>query len=70
MIANCHQVLYFKDSVDRKKYSFLKQHYEQMMPELQQFHPRVCSFFTVFVSFYLFKFRQEEITGVHDFHVL
>ena len=38
MIANSRQILYFADSLGRKKYSFLKQHYEQMMPEPLQSH--------------------------------
>ena len=70
MIANSRQKLYFADSLGRKKYSFLKQHYEQMMPEPLQSHPRVCGFYTIYVAFHLFKFRQEEITGVHDVNVL
>ena len=65
MIANSPQMLYFADSLGRKKYSFLKQHYEQMMPEPLQSHPSVCGF----AAFDLFKFRQEEITGVQDVNV-
>ena len=70
MVANSRQKLYFADSLRRKKYSFLKQHYEQMMPEPLQSHPIVCGFFTIYAAFHLFKFRQEEITGVHDVNVL
>ena len=70
MIANSCQKLYFADSRGRKKYSFLKQHYEQMMPEPPQSHPSVCGFYTIYAAFHLFKFRQEEITGVHDVNVL
>ena len=44
MIANSCQVLYFVDPLGRKKYSFLKQHYVQMMPEPLQSHPSVCGF--------------------------
>ena len=33
MITNSRQILYFAGSLGRKKYIFLKQHYEQMMPE-------------------------------------
>ena len=69
-IANSRQKLYFADSLGRKKYSFLKQQYEQMMPEPLQYHPSVCGFYTIYAAFYLFKFRQEEITGVHDVNVL
>ena len=70
MIANSRHKLYFADSLGRKKYSFLKQQYEQMMPEPLQSHPSVGGFYTIYAAFYLFKFRQEEITGVHDVNVL
>ena len=70
MIANSCQKLYFADSLGRKKYSFLKQQYEQIMPEPLQSHPSVCRFYTIYEAFHLFKFRQEEITGVHDVNVL
>ena len=70
MIANSRQKLYFADSLGRKKYSFLKQQYEQMMPEPLKSHPSVCGFYTIYAAFHLFKFRQEEITGVHDVNVL
>ena len=65
MIANSREILHFADSLGRKKYSFLKQHYEQMMPEPLQSHPSVCGFYRIYAAFQLFKFRQEEITGVH-----
>ena len=70
IIANFPQKLYFADSHGRKKYSFLKQQYEQMMPEPLQSHPSVFGFYTIYAAFLLFKFRQEEITGVHDVNVL
>ena len=70
MIANTRQKLYFADSIGRKKYSFLKQQYEQVMPDPLQSHPSVCGFYTIYAAFHLFKFRQEEITGVHDVNVL
>ena len=70
MIGNSCQILYFADSVGRKKYSFVKQQYEQMMPERLQSHPGVCGFYTIYAAFQLFKFGQEEITGVHDVDVL
>ena len=70
MIANSRPKLYFADSLGRKKHSFLKQQYEQMMPEPLQSHPSVCGFYTIYAAFHLFKFRQEEITGVHDVIVL
>ena len=62
LIANSRQKLYFADSLGRKKYSFLKQHYEQMMPEPLQSHLSVCGFYTIYAAFHLFKFGQEEIT--------
>ena len=70
MIANSCQKMYFEDSFVRKRYSFLKQRYEQMMPEPVQSHPSVCGFYTIYAAFHLFHFRQEEITGVHDVNVL
>ena len=70
MIANSGQKLYFADSLGRKKYSLPWQHYEQMMPEPLQSHPSVCGFYTIYAAFHLFKFRQEETTGVHDVTVL
>ena len=41
LIANSRQNLYLADSLGRKKYSFVKQQYEQMMPEPLQSHPSV-----------------------------
>ena len=70
MIANSCQKLYFAGSLGRKKYSFLKQHYEPMMPDPLQSHPSVRGFYTTYAAFHLFKLRQEEITGVHDVIVL
>ena len=70
MIANSRQLLYFADSLGRKKYSYLKQQSEQMMPDSLQSLPSVCGFFTIYAAFYLFKFRQQEFTGVHDVNVL
>ena len=70
MIANFRQKLYFAESLGRKKFSFLKQQYEQMMPEPLQSHPGVCGFYTIYETFHLFKFRQEEIIGIHVVNVL
>ena len=70
MIANFTHELYFADSPGCKGYSFLKQHYKQMMPTPLQSHPSVCGFYTIYAAFHLFKFRQEEITGVHDVNLL
>ena len=70
MIANFRHELYFADSLGCKGYSFLKQHYRQMMPAPLQSLPSVCGFYTKYAAFHLFKFRQEEITAVHDVNVL
>ena len=70
MTANSRQKLYFADSLGRKKYSFFKQQYEQMMPGPLQSHPSVSGFYTIYAAFHLFKFRQAEITGVHAVNVL
>ena len=70
MIAKSRQILFFADSLGSKKYSFLKQQYEQMMPEPLKSQPSVCGFYTMYAAFHHFKFRQDEITGVHDVKVL
>ena len=70
MIATSCQILHFPDSLGRKMYSLLKQQYEQMMPEPLQSHTSVRGFYTIYAAFHHFKFRQEEITGVHDVNVL
>ena len=62
MTANSCQKQYFADSLVLKKYNFLKQQYEQMMPQPPQSHLSVCGFYTIYAAFHLFKFRQEEIT--------
>ena len=71
MIANFRHELYFLDSLGCKGYRFLNnQHHKQMMPARLQSHPSVCGFYTIYTAFRLFKFRKEEITGVHDVNVL
>ena len=71
IIANLWQELNFADFLGCKGYSFLNnQHYKQMMPAPLQSHPSVCGFYTIYAAFQFFKFRQEEITGVHDVNVL
>ena len=70
MVANSRQILFFVNSIGRKKYSFLEQQYEQLMPEPIQSQPSVCSSYTIYAASHLFKFRQEENTGVHDVNVL
>ena len=69
MIANSRQILYFADSLGRKKYSFFKQHYEQMMPETLQSQPSVSGLYTIYAAFHLCKFRRKQ-KGVHDVTVL
>ena len=70
LIAKSRQKLYLGDSLGRKRYIFLKQQYEQMMPEPLQSDPSVCGFYTICAAFHLFNFQQEKITGVHDVNVL
>ena len=70
MIANFRHELCFADSLGCEGYNFPKQHYKQMMPAPQQSHPSVCGFYIIHAAFHLFKFQQEEITGVHDVNVL
>ena len=70
MIANFRHEWYFADSLGRKGYSFLKQHYKQMMPSPLQSHPSVCGFYTIYAAFHLFKFQQEEVTRVQNVNVL
>ena len=71
MIANSCQKRYFADSLGRKKYSFLNnQHYQQTMPAPVQSHLNVCGSSKKYALFHLFKFRQEESTGVHDVNLL
>ena len=62
--ANSRYKLSFADFISRP--SVLKRQYEQMIPEPLQSHPSVCSFYVIYAAFHLFKFRQEEIAGVHD----
>ena len=69
-IANSCQILYFADSHGRKKYSLLKQQYEQKMPEALQSHLCTFGFYTIYAAFHLFKFRQEENASVHDVKVM
>ena len=49
---------------------FLKQNYSQMVRTRLKDHPSVCGFYTTYAAFLLFKFQQEELTGVHDVTVL
>ena len=74
MSANFRHDLFFADSHGCKRCSFNNnnnnnQHYKQMMPAPLHSHPIVCGFYTLYAAFHLFKFQQEEFTGVHDIHV-
>ena len=71
MIAKFRHELYFADSfgLSINNYLFLKQNYSQVCTRLQD-HPSVSGFYTIYAAFHLFKFQQEEITGVHDVNVL
>ena len=70
MIANYRHELFFADSLHCIGDSFLNnQHYEQMMSEPPQSHPSVCGLYTLYAAVHLFKFRQEEFTGVHVVNV-
>ena len=71
MIAHLRHEFHFADSLGCKGYSFLNnQNYKQMMPTLLQSHSSVCGFYTIYGAFHLFKFQEEENTGVHDVDVL
>ena len=71
MIADFRHELYFADSLGCKRYSFLdNQHHKQMIRATLQSRPSVCGFYTIYTAFRLFKFRQEEVRGVHDVNVL
>ena len=70
MSVNSRQSFFLQTLLVVKNYSFLEQQYEQMMPETLQSHPSVCGFYAIYAAFHLFKFQQEEITGVHDVNVL
>ena len=72
MIAKIHHELCFADSLGLciNNYPFLKQNYGQLIRTSLQDHPSLCGFYTIYAAFHLFKFQQEEITGVHDVNVL
>ena len=70
MIANFRYELHFAHSLGCKGYSFLKQYYKQMIAAPLQSHPSQGGFYTIHAAFHLFKFQQEERTGVHDVNVL
>ena len=68
MIVNSSDNLCFADFLGRP--SILKQQYKPMIPQPLQSHPSVWGFHEINSAFHLFKFRKEEITGVHDVIVL
>ena len=72
MIAKFHQGMHVADSlgISINNYPFLKQKYSQMHRIRLQNRHSACGFYTMYAAFHLFKFQQEEITGVHDVNVL
>ena len=72
VIALFHLVMYFAKSLDLsiKNYPFLEQRCRQRIPTRLQGHSSVCGFYTIYAAFHLFKFEQEELTGVNDVTVL
>ena len=68
MIVKFLHELYFPDSLGLSinNYPFLNQNYSQMVRTRLQDHPSVFGFYTIYATFHLFKFQQEEMTGVHD----
>ena len=69
MIAKSRQILFFADFLGHKKYSFLKQQYEQMLPQPLQSNP--CLWFLHDIcSFSSLQIPTRKITGVHDVNVL
>ena len=70
MIAKfCHEKC-FADSLGRKQFRFLKQHYKQMTPAQLPSHLSVCGFYTIYAAFYICQFSQEVMIGVHEYIVL
>ena len=69
MIAKFKQQMYFADSFGGSC-NFFMQDYQKMVPVKLQSHPSVCGFFAINSAFHLFKFQQEQLTGVHDVNVL
>ena len=72
MIAKVHHELYFADffGLSINNYPFLEQKYSQIFRTRLQYHPSVCSLYTIYTTFHSFKSQQEEITGVHDVNAL
>ena len=70
MIANFRHEVYFADSLGCEGYSFSNQRYKQIILAPLQSHPSACGFYSIYAAFHLLKFREEDITGVHDVNVL
>ena len=70
--AKFHHDLYFANSLGLSIniFPFLKQNYSQLVRTRLQDHPSACGVYTIYAAFHLFKFQQEEITGVLDVNVL
>ena len=62
MIANFLNQI-FGDSLGRKDYGFLRNHYQNMNPERLQVLPNVCGLYTMIC---LLQFGQKEDKGVHN----
>ena len=70
MKANCCHELFFADILGLERYSFLKEHCKQMIPEPLQTHPTFCGFYMIYAAFHLFKLRHKENTGTLDADIL
>ena len=69
MIAKLRHQLVFADSLCRNDYKFLRKDYKRIIPDQLQLHQSLCGVYTIYAAFLLFKFGQEEITGVQDLNV-
>ena len=69
LIAKFKQQLYFADSLGGSC-NFLEQDNQKMVPVTLQSYRSVCGFYAINSAFHLFKFQQEQLTGVHDVNVL
>ena len=72
MTAMFHHVTNLASSLGLtiKNYPFLKHKCRQLIPTRLQTHPSVCGFYTDNAVIHLFKFQQEELTGVNNVNVL
>ena len=69
--TSCHK-MYFAGPLESQKYSFFRPQYKHkhLMPELLQSLASICSFYTIYAAFHLFKFQEHAITVVHDVNFL